>query len=75
MRLSKKAQIEQKKNEITRSIIEEIGVDVDDNNTIIDQDTMMPITFNDKVLKVVSDPEEKLHKEKTPFNPFLDNRS
>ena len=46
--------------EISRKIFRAIGLDVDNANKVIDQDTCRPIEFKGKCIKFTSDPDKNL---------------
>ena len=46
--------------DISRKIFRAVGLDVDNANKVIDQDTCMPIEFKGKCIKYTSDPNKNL---------------
>lgn len=60
------------KNELVKMIINELGVEVNNDNIVIDQDSQNILAFNGKKLKMTNDP-SNIGKGETLFDP-LSNR-
>lgn len=57
---------------LMQKIMQEIGLDIDDNNHIIDQDTGVALQFKGKQLKYINNKKCRLERNEIPFDPVCD---
>lgn len=59
---------------LRNKLLGEIGLDVTRDGHVIDQDTSEQIYFNQRALKVIDNPEQKLNRSEIPFDPINDSK-
>lgn len=59
---------------LRNKLLGEIGLDVTKDGLVIDQDTSEQIYFNQKALRVVDTPDQKLNRSEVPFDPINDSK-